>query len=134
MSQATVARTGYVPILRDLIREHDVTAHLYTNDPTITADSVRADFDELVMPGYVPHNIEKWTPAALQGGTAFSVGNAARFPWDGVSVGVTIRGVFFTDGISGPLVYAWRKPDDPFVYDAEHPLLTILLTLIFPLC
>lgn len=133
MSDATLAREGYTVMLDALLEALVPWVRLYTNDPVISLDRVRADFTELVGHDYAPYPIPRWTPAALRGGSAYSVPDIIQFKCPGAPWWGAVRGYFVTAGRDGPLLWAWRRPgDDPFVFSADTPLIQVFIELRFP--
>lgn len=132
MSNATYAREGYTAFLNSLTSDLGLVVRLYTNDPPISADSVRDDFVEATHFGYEPFFIGRWTPALLRDGAAITVPDIPQFLAVGPSYGLPIVGVFVTHGNTGPLALAWRRPDPPFQFSATNKTLTVFLRIDFP--
>jgi hypothetical protein len=132
MSFATNVREGYVAQLEALIDGLTAYLHLYTNDPTISEASVKADFAESAFEGYAPVALSKWSPPALRAGLARSQADTAAFTWTGGATPPPVRGYFVTEGPNGVLLAAWRKPGDAFPIGPGHLLLLVNVELIFP--
>ncbi|HEX4614108.1 MAG TPA: hypothetical protein VH092_38350 [Urbifossiella sp.] len=132
MPAATLAREGFNELLAALLGGGVFTVRLYTNDPTISVDSVAANFVEPVFDGYIYASVRKWTPPTLRAGKSFSVGDPVYFEFAGGVPPLPIRGYFVTSEVGGPLLWAWRAPDPAFQFSLSDPLLEVLVTLTFP--
>lgn len=129
---ATLTTEGFTASLDALTGNLPLTVRLYTNDPTITKATVAADFVEASFPGYVRVGLAVWTPAALRAGLAFSAADLVQFIYTGSDPGPAVRGYYVTAGPTGPLIGAWRRPGDPFVFSVASPVLTLLLAARMP--
>lgn len=134
MSFVVLATEGFPSQLAALLESLPVSVHLYTNDPPLSPASVAGDFVEPVYAGYVPKALSRWTPPALRGPRAFSQADPVRFQWTSGPAPLPVRGYFATNGIGGPLLWAWRRPDDAFPLGPGSPLLLIAVTIYFPYC
>lgn len=132
MSQAVQFRAGYESMLASLIDGLDLWAHLYTNDPPLSIDTVVDDFVEVIYDGYVAQIISRWTPPALRSGRAFTVADPLFFVFSGGVEPLPVRGYYATYGPTGPAVFGWRRPGDAYQLALPTPLLTILVTLHWP--
>lgn len=129
---ATLALAGYVPTLDAFAAESETHLHLYTNDPPLSEGMTAADFDELVMVGYTPLAALKYTPAALRDGRAFAVADPFTWRYTTGAVPPPVRGVYATVGLDGPIQWAWRTPGDAFAIGPASPVLSVVLTLLYP--
>lgn len=132
MSAGVVPKEGWTAFLQALTDGLAATAHLYTNDPDLDEDTTSEDFVEPVWEAYLPLGITRWTPAAMKGGVAFSVADHLVWLWEGGPVPVPIQGVYLTAGPVGRVLFAWRRPGDPYRLGPDNPVLTVLVTLTFP--
>lgn len=132
LSDVVLASQGYTVILDALVAELNVYIHLYTNDPTLSSALTPAAFVEPVYNGYQALPAARWSPSALRGGVAVKVADPPLFEFVGGVAPLPIRGYYATDGPGGVLLWAWRRPGDPFPLDGLHPRLLIAVRLTFP--
>jgi hypothetical protein len=133
VSAVTFATSGYNACLYAWTQGLNAHAHLYVNDPELNAGRVRGDFVEPVFAGYGSRAVERWTPPALRGGVSFSVCDPLIWEWVIGDEPLPIRGVFVTNGVSGELLWAWRRPGDAYPLGEANPLLIVYVRLTFPL-
>lgn len=133
MADAVFASEGYTVMLDALLAGLVPHVRLYTNDPDLNEDRVRADFTEPVMDDYAPIPAVVWTPSALRDGRAISVVDPIFFTYTGGPLPDPIRGYIVTAGADGPLLWAVRRPGDAFVFSDDEPLLSIFMRMRWPL-
>lgn len=130
---SVLAREGYTAILDALLGGLVSTARLYVNDPPLTSATVAADFVQPSFAGYSGQAVERWTPAAIRGQFAFSVAMAIAWTYTTGPAPAPIRGYYVVETASGRLLWAWRRPGDPLVLDADNRILTVYVKASFPL-
>ena len=132
MGDAILAREGFTTLLDALTDNLVAWVRLYVNDVTPGRFSKRADFEELFGFGYEPFAIPRWTKGALRDGVAFSVPDIVHFVFGGPTYPPGIVGYYVTAGRTGPLLWAWRRPDGPFVPGPDKSVLTVFMEFDFP--
>lgn len=105
---------------------------LYVNDPDIGPGMVADDFVEATFPGYQRITATKWSPPVLRSGLAFSVVDPLIFTYTMGDPGEGVRGYYVRDGDDGPVMWAWRRPDDAWMPTVENPTLLVFVTMTFP--
>lgn len=132
MADATLAEDGYCLLLDALLSGTAVVLRLYTNDPDLTTTRHRDDFVEASGAGYSPLAVKGWTPSVLRNGRAFSAADTVTFTVTGTPKPAPIVGYYATFGRDGPLLWAWRRPGDPFTFTDAATQLQIACTMRFP--
>lgn len=132
MENVVLMREGYTSFLDALTEDLLVYLHLYTNDPTLTETLTGADFTEPAHEGYSPLAIGGWTPSRLEDAVAVSFGEPPAFTYTSGPEPDPIRGYFATFGVSGPVLWGFRRPGGTFPLGAGNPLLTINTRMTFP--
>lgn len=132
MSLATNVREGYISQLAALIQGASWWLHLYTNDPPVSPELVRADMTEIVYDGYTPQPLVRWTAPSLRAGIAAASADTVMFTWVAGPVPLPVRGYYITSTRDGPLVSVWRKPGPAFPFGPGHALLMVNVAAEFP--
>lgn len=132
MSAWVYARSGYDSVLAALVADLHWHARLYVNDPALTPDAVRGDFVEPAFFGYAQQPMRRWTPPKMRAGVSWSMCDPLIWKWVSGAAPAPIRGVWVTDGLHGPLVWAWRRPGAAFALGPSHPVLVAYGRLRFP--
>lgn len=133
MSLVTIGQAAYPVLLAAQLDGITPYMHLYTNDPTLDANIVREDFYPAVFEGYAPKPMRRHTPPELSFGVAYSFYDPVTFDYTTGPPPATIRGYIVTDGLEGPLLFAWRRPDAAFPLGPSAPRLVVSVTARFPL-
>lgn len=132
MSLVTLAREGYCVLLDALLDGLVPVLHLYTNDPDLDEDTEADDFDEADWEGYAPQTLQRWTPASLREGRAFSSADPLTFAWYSGETPDPVQGYYVTAGEDGCLLWAWRRPGAAFAIGPDNPQLVVYVEALFP--
>lgn len=133
MSEAVQASEGYPAMLAAWIDGLNGYAHLYTNDPDLTADTVADDFEEIVYDRYEPLPVRPWTTPTLRDGLAIAVVDPLIFTFTGGPLPAPARGYYVTDGPAGRLLWAWRRPGNAFQMAEDAPTVIVYIRARWPL-
>lgn len=132
MSAAVLSESGYTTVLDTIAESLVWRARLYTNDPTLSRDTVRADFTEVEFTGYDALPVERYPPSVVRDHRAWTVADALTWKYTSGPLPLPVRGIYCTAGRDGPLVWAWRRPGAAFQFSPTTPVLLVLVKLVLP--
>jgi hypothetical protein len=132
MSAVTLAQEGYTVLLDAMLEDLVPVVHLYTNDPDIDDESTVEDFDELVADNYDPLTVKRWTASEMDRGQAFAAADTLTFSWIPNTDTLPVQGYYCTAGADGPLLWAWRRPGEPYTPSTGQEQLSVSVEARFP--
>ena len=120
--------SGELRNLRLLLAAQDQVLHLFQNDLAISRGTVLAQFVECDWSGYLPQTYPaaSWTPPALEGQAARSIGIPATFTHNGGPLGNLVYGYWFQDSATAELTWCERLQGAPIIVQAGSPPLIII--------